>query len=73
MALLGMSNPLGTIFSASFITFVQRGGQYIKVWGLKIEIIEVIIAAILYCSAISLIFKEYLMRLKLKQDKQGGK
>ncbi|MFZ9704319.1 MAG: ABC transporter permease [Bacilli bacterium] len=73
VALLGMSNPLGTIFSASFITFVQRGGQYMQGLGIKIEIIEVIIAAILYCSAISLIFKEYLMRLKLKQDKQGGK
>jgi hypothetical protein len=30
--------------------------------GIKIEIIEVIIASILYCSAISLIFKEWINR-----------
>jgi len=73
VALLGMSNPLGTVFSAGFVTFVQRGGQYMQGLGIKIEIIEVIIAAILYCSAISLIVKEYLNRLKLKQDHKGGK
>lgn len=71
VALLGMSHPIGTIFSAGFITFVQRGGQFMQGLGIKIEIIEVIIAAILYCSAISLIFKEYIQRLKMKQSSKG--
>jgi simple sugar transport system permease protein len=70
VALLGMSNPLGTIFSAGFITFVQRGGQYMQGLGIKIEIIEVIIASILYASAISLIFKESLNRLKLHLERK---
>jgi len=70
VALLGMSNPLGTIFSAGFITFVQRGGQYMQGVGIKIEIIEVIIASILYASAISLIFKESLNRLKLHLERK---
>jgi general nucleoside transport system permease protein len=70
VALLGMSNPVGTIFSAGFITFVQRGGQYMQGLGIKIEIIEVIIASILYASAISLLFKEYFNRLKLRGDRK---
>lgn len=60
VALLGMSHPIGTIFSAGYITFIQTGGQFMQGLGIKIEIIEVIIAAILYCSAISLIFKEWI-------------
>lgn len=70
VALLGMSHPIGTIFSSGFITFIQRGGQYMQGLGIKIEIIEVIIASILYASAISLLFKEYLNRLKLKLEKR---
>jgi simple sugar transport system permease protein len=62
VALLGMSHPIGTIFSAGYITFIQTGGQFMQGLGIKIEIIEVIIAAILYCSAISLIFKEWINR-----------
>jgi simple sugar transport system permease protein len=70
VALLGMSNPIGIIFSSTFITFIQRGGQYMQGIGIKIEIIEVIIAAILYASAISLIFKEYINRVKLNRQKK---
>ncbi len=70
VALLGMSNPIGTIFSAGFITFIQRGGQYMQGLGIKIEIIEVIIASILYASAISLIFKDSLNRLKLHLERK---
>jgi general nucleoside transport system permease protein len=69
VALIGMSHPLGIIFSAGFITFIQAGGQYMQGLGIKIEIIEVIIAAILYCSAITLIFKEWMNRLSLKNNK----
>jgi general nucleoside transport system permease protein len=67
VALLGMSHPLGIVFSAGFITFIQTGGQYMQGLGIKIEIIEVIIAAILYCSAVSLIFKEWIHRQQLKR------
>ena len=70
VALLGMSNPIGIIFSSTFITFIQRGGQYMQGVGIKLEIIEVIIASILYASAISLIFKEYIQRIKLSREKK---
>jgi ABC-type uncharacterized transport system permease subunit len=65
VALIGSSNPLGIIFSAGFITFVQRGGQVMQGLGIKLEIIEVIIASILYASAITLIFQSYMNRLHM--------
>lgn len=63
VALLGMSHPIGTIFSAGYITFIQTGGQFMQGLGIKIEIIEVIIASILYCSAIALIFKQWINKI----------
>lgn len=74
VALLGMSHPIGTIFSAGYITFIQTGGQFMQGLGIKIEIIEVIVASILYCSAISLIFKEWINKNHAKTLKgKGGK
>jgi ABC-type uncharacterized transport system permease subunit len=67
VALLAMSHPLGIIFSAGFITFIQTGGQYMQGLGIKIEIIEVIIASILYCSAVSLIFKQWIVKKQYQQ------
>jgi simple sugar transport system permease protein len=72
VALLGMSHPIGTIFSAGYITFIQTGGQFMQGLGIKIEIIEVIIASILYCSAISLIFKEWINKNHSKTLKGKG-
>jgi|694.fasta_scaffold133612_3 simple sugar transport system permease protein len=73
VALLGMSHPIGTIFSASYITFIQTGGQFMQGLGIKIEIIEVIIASILYCSAIALIFKEWLNKMKAQSLEEKRK
>lgn len=73
VALLGMSHPIGTIFSAGYITFIQTGGQFMQGLGIKIEIIEVIIASILYCSAIALIFKEWLNKMKAQSLEEKRK
>jgi ABC-type uncharacterized transport system permease subunit len=73
VALLGMSHPIGTIFSAGYITFIQTGGQFMQGLGIKIEIIEVIIASILYCSAIALIFKEWLTKMKAQSLEEKRK
>jgi simple sugar transport system permease protein len=73
VALLGMSHPIGIIFSASYITFIQTGGQFMQGLGIKIEIIEVIIASILYCSAITLLFKEWLNKIKAQSVEEKRK
>ena len=62
VALLGNSSPLGIIFSAIFISHIQRGGSQTSILGFKPEIIDVVISIIIYFSAFSLIMKSGLGR-----------
>lgn len=55
VALLGHSHPIGTIFSALFISYIQRGGTLASLVGYKPEIIDVVIAVIIYFSAFATI------------------
>jgi len=69
VALLGQSHPFGIVLSAFFISFIQRGGYFMQTLGIKVEIIDVIIAAIIYTSAMAMLVKDTL----LKYFKKGGK
>lgn len=62
VALLGASNPLGIIFSALFISYIQVGGDALQPVFAK-ETIDVIIAVIIYMSAFSLILKSIIAAL----------
>ncbi len=64
VALLGLNNPLGIIFSAAFISYIKLGGQAIQTLGYVPEIIEMMIAIILYISALSVLFSRLLKRKK---------
>ncbi len=55
VALLGSSNPIGIIFSALFISYIQRGGTLASLCGYKPEIIDVVIAITIYFSAFAMI------------------
>ena len=55
VALLGNSNPIGIVFSAIFISHIQRGGTLTNLVGFKPEIIDVVIAVIIYFSAFAMI------------------
>ncbi len=55
VALLGSSHPIGTIFSAMFISHIQRGGTLASLVGYKPEIIDVVVAVIIYFSAFATI------------------
>lgn len=57
VALLGNSSPLGIIFSSLFISHIQRGGTLTSILGFKPEIIDVVIAVIIYFSAFSMLMK----------------
>lgn len=71
VALLGMSNPLAIIFAGLFVSHLQRGGYYIQLLNFSPEIIDMIIAIIIYFSAFALIIKNYLGKFlaKLRRDK----
>ncbi len=63
VALLGNSSPIGTIFAAVFISYIQRGGTLTSLVGFKPEIIDVVIAVIIYFSAFSMIVSSFIARL----------
>jgi len=63
VALLGLLHPIGIVFSALFITYIQRGGNYIQSRAM-IEIIDIIIALIIYFSAFALLFQQIMKRRK---------
>jgi len=63
VALLGLSNPIGIIFSAIFISYITLGGNYLQTLDFVPEIIDIIIACIIYFSAFALLFRNILPRL----------
>ncbi len=62
VALLGQSSPLGILLSSAFISFLQRGGFFMQIFNIKLEIIEIILAAIIYSSAIAAFIQPYIGR-----------
>ncbi len=72
VALLGSSNPIGIIFSATFISHIQRGGTLANLVGFKPEIIDVVIAVIIYFSAFAMIMNSTLAKfIKTRFGKKG--
>lgn len=55
VALLGSAHPIGIIFSSVFVSHIQRGGTLASLHGYKPEIIDVVIAVIIYFSAFAMI------------------
>ena len=74
VALLGASNPIGIIFSALFISLLKCGGTLASLYGFKPEIIDVVIAIIIYFSAFAMfmnsILKTKLSKLGKKKEKE---
>jgi len=68
IALLAASHPLGTILSSLFIGHIQVGGEALQPEFAK-EIIDIIIAAIIYLSAFSLLMRELIGGLRRRQAK----
>ena len=56
VALLATSNPLGIVFSALFISYIQVGGEAMQPEFAK-EIVDIIISVIIYLSAFALLLK----------------
>lgn len=70
VALLGSSNPIGIIFSSLFISYIQVGGEALQPIYAK-EMIDIIIAVIIYLSAFSL-FTRNLLTKWFKFDRHSG-
>ncbi|MEA5015353.1 MAG: ABC transporter permease [Candidatus Limiplasma sp.] len=71
VALLAGSNPLGTIFSALFISYIQVGGDALQPEYAK-EIIDIIIAAIIYLSAFAMLMRGWIGQLFIRRQKENS-
>lgn len=77
VALLGLSNPIGIIFASLFIAHITQGGFYLQKMNYMPEIIDIIIAVIIYFSAFSLVVKNLIASLikkrQVRREKENGK
>lgn len=73
VALLGLSHPIGVLFSGLFIAYLTAGGFYLQLFEFSTEIIDIIVAVIIYFSAFALIVKSVLGKIKeSRAGKEGG-
>ncbi len=66
VALLAASHPLGTVLSALFISHIQVGGDAMQPEFAR-EMIDIIIASIIYLSAFALLMKELITGVKRRR------
>lgn len=71
VALLASSSPVGTIFSALFISYIQVGGDAMQPDFVK-EIIDIIISVIIYLAAFALLMRELLSRRRTQKEFAAG-
>ncbi|MBO5352192.1 MAG: ABC transporter permease [Lachnospiraceae bacterium] len=71
-ALLGGANPLGIIFSAIFISLIRRGGSAAALYGYRLEIIDIVIAVVIYCASFSLLIRELTEKIGQKRTGAGA-
>lgn len=71
VALLGLSNPIGVLFAGLFIAYITAGGFYLQLLNFSTEIIDIIIAVIIYFSAFSLFVRGFILKIrKNRAEKQ---
>lgn len=73
VALLGQSHPIAILFAGLFIGYIAVGGYNMQLFDFAPEVIDIIIAAIIYCGALSLLFKEMIYRIQAKGNKKKEK
>ncbi|MDD3478672.1 MAG: hypothetical protein PHP32_07330, partial [Candidatus Izemoplasmatales bacterium] len=78
ISLLGLNAPFGVLIAGLFFGSLNQGGYYLQLLDFKPEIIDIIIAVIIYVSALSLILQKFLSKIlkkvmkKPKEPLKGG-
>lgn len=77
VALLGLSHPIGVLFAGIFIAYLTAGGFYLQLYEFSTEIIDIIVAVIIYFSAFALFVKSFMAKFRqsrqMKKEEKGGK
>jgi len=69
VALLGLNNPLGIIFSGLLVAYLNVGGFNMQLHNFAPQVIEIIVAVIIYFSAFALLLKGFFTSLKKHRGK----
>lgn len=72
VALLGLSNPIGVLLAGIFIAYITAGGFYLQLLNFSTEIIDIIIAVIIYFSAFSLFVRGFILKMRKKRADKAG-
>jgi len=67
VALLASSNPIGSIFSATFIAHITEGGSYMEASIFPKEVASIISGVVIYLCAFSLLFRGAVAKLLTKK------
>ncbi|MFW6298080.1 MAG: ABC transporter permease [Bacillota bacterium] len=59
IALLGLASPIGVFFAGVFYGSLELGGYYLQTFDFEPQIIDVIIAVIIYFAALALFFQRF--------------
>ena len=70
VALLGLSHPIGILFSGLFVAYIYEGGFFMQHYNFVPEVIDIMISIIIYFSAFALIIKLFFQRYNLKRNTQ---
>ncbi|MEG0339078.1 MAG: ABC transporter permease, partial [Oscillospiraceae bacterium] len=68
VALLGLNNPIGIIFAGIFVAYLNVGGFNMQLYDFVPQVIEIIIAVIIYFSAFALLLKGIIENHHKKKD-----
>lgn len=71
VALLGLNNPIGIIFSGLFVAYLNQGGFNMQVYGFAPQVIDIIISVVIYFAAFSLLLRGFVeRRVKRREEKR---
>lgn len=70
VALLGLNEPIGALLAGLFLSHINTGGFFMQVDGFVPQITEIVIAVIVYVTAISAGIQLYLKNRKLKKEQE---
>lgn len=72
VALLGLNNPLGILLSGVFVAHLTVGGFNMQLYDFVPQIIDIIIAVIIYFSAFALLLKGFIQAFFKNKDRKPG-
>ncbi|MCL2209177.1 MAG: ABC transporter permease [Treponema sp.] len=68
VALLGLNNPIGIIFSGLLVAYLNVGGFNMQLYNFAPQVIEIIIAVIIYFSAFALLVRGFFSMVKKRME-----